>query len=118
LNAQEMAATPVPRGLGLDQVLCAGRLSDDPTVVGGPANFLRASTMGNDDMTVIRGDTPTTDIDLGEFPPLDSQHAFAEFVDHKGPPALGHLRTGDWWKVCFGGATRPRRCVYFSGAPA
>jgi hypothetical protein len=116
---QAMAGTHVLLGgWGTDEALCVGQLPEDPTEVGGPANFLRASTMDNDDMIVIRDDTPTTDIDLGEFPRSDSHHAFAGLVDHKGSPALGYLRTDDWWKVRFGATSRPRWCVYFSGARA
>lgn len=118
LTVQATGAPVLLGSWGMDEALCICQLSADPTVVGGPANFLWASTVGNDDVVVILGDNPANGIDLAELPRSDNHSAFAEFVDRKGTPVLGYLRTGDWCKVHFGAASRPRGCVYFSGSAA
>ena len=52
---------------------------NDPIVVGGSANFSKASTEENDEnILVVRGDKRVADIYLGEFMRLYSHHAFRE----------------------------------------
>lgn len=56
-------------------------LSDQPLVVGGSANFSKASTDTNDEnMLVIRGDKRIADIYLGEYMRLYNHYAFREAV--------------------------------------
>jgi len=93
-------------------------LSNDPLIVGGSANFSKASTEKNDEnMLVIRGNTRVADIYLGEYMRLYSHHAFREFANRRGGsfPKLNHLRTDEWWKDYFGSKNRSRRRQYFAG---
>lgn len=93
-------------------------LSNDPIIVGGSANFSKASIEKNDEnMLIIRGNTRVADIYLGEFMRLYSHHAFREFANKRGGsfPKLNHLKTGDWWTDYFGTKNRSRRRRYFAG---
>lgn len=91
-------------------------LSDDPIVIGGSANFSKASTEKNDEnMLIIRGNTRVADLYLCEYMRLYNHHAFRDFLNKskKATPKLKHLRTDDWWKDHFTG-DKSRRRVYFS----
>jgi phosphatidylserine/phosphatidylglycerophosphate/cardiolipin synthase-like enzyme len=59
-------------------------LSDDPIVITGSANFLKASTTGNDEnMLIIRGDTAVADIYLTEFMRLFTHSEFRKRLGHR-----------------------------------
>ncbi|MGY3438887.1 MULTISPECIES: phospholipase D-like domain-containing protein [unclassified Marinovum] len=92
-------------------------LSDDPIVIGGSANFSKASTEKNDEnMLIIRGNTRVADLYLCEYMRLYNHHAFRDFLNKSGRarPQLNHLSTGDWWRGHFGDGDKSRRRVYFS----
>jgi len=55
-------------------------LGDDPVVISGSANFSDASTKNNDEnMLIIRGNTRTADIYLGEFMRLFNHYYFRSY---------------------------------------
>ena len=90
-------------------------LGNDPIVVGGSANFSKASTEKNDEnMLVVRGDKRVADIYLGEFMRLYSHHAFRESLTFRGSKPPKPLRTDDWWKDYFGETPRSVRRRFFS----
>jgi phosphatidylserine/phosphatidylglycerophosphate/cardiolipin synthase-like enzyme len=61
---------------------------NDPIVVSGSANFSENSTTGNDEnMLVIRGDTRTADIYLGEFMRLFNHFAFRHWLNGRTSPS-------------------------------
>jgi phosphatidylserine/phosphatidylglycerophosphate/cardiolipin synthase-like enzyme len=86
-------------------------LGDDPIVITGSANFSEASTTMNDEnMLVIRGDTRVADIYLGEFMRLFTHFRFRAktnttqnqpipSADAPGPPRGKklYLRETDYW---------------------
>ena len=86
-------------------------LGDDPIVITGSANFSKASTTMNDEnMLVIRGDTRVADIYLGEFMRLFTHFRFRgktntsrnqpiPSADVPGPPrgTKLYLRDTDYW---------------------
>ena len=113
LSVQTMPGTHAALlGLGMGEDSCAGPLSDDPTVVGEPANLSPL-----DNRVVIHGGAYVADIYLGGFI-LSSHHAFHESANQKWSPTIGHSCADDWWKIQCGDTSRPQRRVYFSGTPA
>jgi len=100
LSVQTMPGTHAALlGLGMGEDSCAGPLSDDPTVVGEPANLSPL-----DNRVVIHGGAYVADIYLG--------------ANQKWSPTIGHSCADDWWKIQCGDTSRPQRRVYFSGTPA
>ncbi|MGK7654982.1 phospholipase D-like domain-containing protein [Roseovarius sp. B08] len=90
-------------------------LGNDPIVVGGSANFSKASTEKNDEnMLVVRGDKRVADIYLGEFMRLYSHHAFRESLRFRGSKPPKPLRTDDWWTDYFADTPRSVRRRFFS----
>jgi phosphatidylserine/phosphatidylglycerophosphate/cardiolipin synthase-like enzyme len=97
-------------------------LSDDPIVITGSANFSEASTTMNDEnMLVIRGDTRVADIYLTEFMRLFTHFRFRAktetpknqpipSVENPGPPMARklYLRETDYWARRFYYENSPR----------
>ncbi len=91
-------------------------LSNDPIIVGGSANFSKASTDKNDEnMLITRGNKRVADIYFGEFMRLHAHHAFREWANSRPDLEMKPLSTDDWWKDYFGTESRSRRRAYFSG---
>lgn len=104
-------------------------LSSNPVVVTGSANFSGASTTVNDEnMLVIRGNTRVADIYLGEYMRLYSHYAFREavaiFLKRNPLASPADMRqnflteSGDWTSDYFDPADRTARRarrLYFSG---
>jgi len=78
-------------------------LSEDPLLITGSANFSDASTKENDEnMLVIREDTRTADIYLGEFMRLFNHFYFRYVANRASDTATasgtGHLTPDDRWR--------------------
>lgn len=98
-------------------------LGDDPVVITGSANFSEASTTMNDEnMLIIRGDTRVADIYLGEFMRLFTHFRFRAKTNTSksqpipSPDVPGHprgrklyLRETDYWARRFYYENSPRK---------
>ncbi len=90
-------------------------LSDEPIVVGGSANFSKASTDSNDEnMLVIKGDKRIADIYFGEYMRLFSHYSFRESV--KKSLDLEKINGPQEWKPQFLETTDKWIEDYFSQA--
>lgn len=106
-------------------------LGPEPIVIGGSANFSKASTYTNDEnMLIIKGDKRIADIYFGEYMRLFSHYSFRESVKRHqewekihGPKEWKpqFLSTSDDWMDQYFDSTNDKtaRCLrrtYFSGA--
>jgi phosphatidylserine/phosphatidylglycerophosphate/cardiolipin synthase-like enzyme len=99
------------------KILLVDALSADPTVVTGSANFSPDSTSVNDEnMLIIRGDTEVADVYLSEFARI-FQHFYARWwasqLTQGGDDAETHsfLAETDGWQAPYAAAGNPKHLV-------